>query len=46
MEENYCPQWWWIAMSRMSFESGKHKEFHKVCPLTKWLEKYVLKSLK
>jgi hypothetical protein len=32
-------------MSRMSFESGKHKEFHKVCPLEKWLGKYVLKSL-
>ncbi len=29
IEENYCPQWWWIAMCRMSFESGKHKEFHQ-----------------
>lgn len=45
IEENYCPQWWWVAMSRMSFESGKHKEFHTKCPLDKWLKKYTLKAL-
>ena len=46
IEENYCPQWWWVAMSRMSFESGKHKDFHTKCPLDKWLKKYTLKALK
>jgi hypothetical protein len=45
VEENYCPQWWWVAMSRMSFESGRNREFHQICPLAKWLEKYVLRSL-
>jgi hypothetical protein len=43
-EENYCPQWWWVAMSRMSFESGKHREFHEKCPLDKWLNKYAIKT--
>ena len=45
IEENYCPQWWWVAMSRMSFDSGRHKEFHTKCPLEKWLKKYDLKAL-
>ena len=44
IEENYCPQWWWVAMSRMSFESGKHREFHRRAPLIKWLGKYALKA--
>lgn len=44
VEENYCPQWWWIAMSRMSFQSGRNKEFHKKYPLTKWINKYVVNT--
>jgi len=44
VEENYCPQWWWIAMSRMSFQSGRNKEFHDKYPLTKWINKYAIKS--
>jgi hypothetical protein len=44
IEENYCPTWWWIAMSRMSFQSGKNKEFHQKYPMTKWVDKYIIKS--
>ena len=44
VEENYCPQWWWLAMSRMAFSSGKAAEFRERMPLEKWLERYAIKS--
>lgn len=44
VEENYCPLWWWIAMSRMALDSRKSAQFREKMPLTKWLEKYFVKA--
>ncbi len=44
--DNYCPLWWWIAMSRMAFDSGKSAAFRDKMPLDIWLKKYALESVK